>query len=57
VQGLTCPATVLSSTGLQEISMLPLLMAMGALLLTVIGYALLNPDPGPHDRFDEDAGG
>jgi hypothetical protein len=36
--------------------MLPLLMAMGALLLTVIGYALLNPDPGPHDRFDEDAG-
>ena len=36
--------------------MLPLLMAMGALLFTVIGYALLNPDPGPRDGFDEDAG-
>jgi hypothetical protein len=41
---------------LQEISMLPLLMAMGALLFTEIGYALLNPDPEPHDGFDEDPG-
>ena len=37
--------------------MLPLLMTMGALLFAVIGYALLSPDPAPHEGIEEDAGG
>ena len=36
--------------------MLPLLMAMGAFLFAVIGYALLNPDPVMHEGAEEDAG-
>jgi hypothetical protein len=32
--------------------MLPLLIAMGALLFAVIGYALLSPDPAPGNGCD-----
>jgi hypothetical protein len=35
--------------------MLPLLIAMGALLYAVIGYALLSPDPVPGEGIDKDA--
>jgi hypothetical protein len=34
--------------------MLPLLVAMGALLFAVIGYALLSPDPPANDAMGED---
>jgi hypothetical protein len=37
--------------------MLPLLIAMGALLFSVIGYALFNPDPAVHDGVDNNANG
>jgi hypothetical protein len=40
----------------RRIPMLPLLMTMGALLFTVIGYALISPDPAPHEGVEEDAG-
>jgi hypothetical protein len=34
--------------------MLPLLIAMGALLFTIIGYALVSPDPPAAHGMDED---
>ncbi len=35
--------------------MLPLVIAMGALLFAVIGYALLSPDPSPGNGGDKGA--
>ena len=37
--------------------MLPLVIAMGALLFAVIGYALLSPDPAAGNGGDEGMNG